>query len=209
MVAREQVQAITFEEFLVLYEGRHAEWHPDGTVEEIMGVGLTHIRVVELLIVLFSFYKRLHPEVRVVFAPYPIRIAGLPAREPDLLILVGENAERLTENYSDGAPDIAVEVVSPESRLRDYQRKIQDYHKAGIREYWIIDPAWKKVDVLEWGAEGYTPRPTVSEGKFSSGVLSDFVLDPAVLWVEDSPDPFLLMRLVETMSGKRFAGDGG
>ncbi len=203
MVAREQVDHITFEEFLVLYEGRHAEWHPDGTVEEIMGVGLTHIRVVEFLIGLFLFYKKAHPEVRVVFAPYPIKITGIPAREPDLLIMVGETAERLTENYIDGAPDIAIEVVSPESRLRDYRNKITEYHKAGIREYWIIDPAWKRVDILEWGAEEYSTRPT-TDAKFTSGVLSDFALDPAVLWEESSPDPIQLMRLVEAMTGQKF-----
>jgi len=203
MVAREQVDHITFEEFLVLYEGRHAEWHPDGTVEEMLSVGLTHICIMEFLIVLFLFYKKAHPEVRVVFAPYPIKITGVPAREPDLLIMVGETAQRLTENYIDGAPDIAVEVVSPESRLRDYERKTRDYQQAGIREYWIIDPAWKKVDILELGADGYTPR-AAADGKFTSGILSDFALDPAILWEEGSPDPIALMRLVEAMTGQKF-----
>lgn len=199
MVARAQEERYTFDGFLRAYEGRHAEWHPDGRVEELMGVSLTHLRVVEFLIVLFSFYKRLHPDVRAIFAPFPVRVEGLPAREPDLIVLVGEVAGRLHETYLDGAPEIAVEVVSHESRLRDYEQKTREYHAAGVREYWIIDPAWQRVDVLEWQPEGYRPRPTTPDGTVTSGVLPAFALPTALLWGDDSPDPLVIMRVVEAM----------
>jgi Uma2 family endonuclease len=40
----------------------------------------------------------------------------------------------------DGAADIVIELVSPESVHRDYGEKLYEYEQAGVPGYWIIDP---------------------------------------------------------------------
>ncbi|MCU0475831.1 MAG: hypothetical protein MUC99_06935, partial [Anaerolineae bacterium] len=60
-------------------------------------------------------------------------------------------------------------------------------------------PAWQRVDVLEWQPEGYRPRPTTPDGTVTSGVLPAFSLPTALLWGDDSPDPLVIMRVVEAM----------
>lgn len=84
----------------------------------------------------------------VVFAPLPVRLWPGTVREPDLVYLSEERARR-TERYPDGA-DLVMEIVSesPEDRERDLEVKRREYAKAGIAEYWIVDPQESSVTVL-------------------------------------------------------------
>ena len=47
---------------------------------------------------------------------------------------------KLDEKGCHGAPDFIIEIVSPSSRQMDYMIKMFKYEKAGVREYWIVDP---------------------------------------------------------------------
>ena len=55
--------------------------------------------------------------------------------------------EKLDGKRCNGAPDFIVEIVSPSNPEDDYKRKLDYYKKAGVREYWIVDPRYKKVTV--------------------------------------------------------------
>jgi Uma2 family endonuclease len=54
-----------------------------------------------------------------------------------------------------GAPDLAVEVVSPSTRARDTIEKARLYHAAGIAWYWLIDSETLAVQELRWTPDGY------------------------------------------------------
>ena len=54
---------------------------------------------------------------------------------------------KLTDRGCSGAPDLIFEIVSPSSRKMDYSLKNMIYSQAGVREYWIVDPAKEKVVV--------------------------------------------------------------
>jgi Uma2 family endonuclease len=84
----------------------------------------------------------------VIFAPLPVRLWPGTVREPDLIYLSAARAER-TETYPDVA-DLVMEIVSdaPDDRKRDLVVKRKEYAKAGISEYWIVDPKHLTVTVL-------------------------------------------------------------
>ena len=46
-----------------------------------------------------------------------------------------------------GAPDFLVEVISPSTKKRDYTLKLSKYIEAGVREYWIVNPLTRTVNV--------------------------------------------------------------
>lgn len=68
--------------------------------------------------------------------------------EPDLMVVCDES--RLDEKGCHGAPDMVAEIVSPSSRSRDYLMKLSLYQKAGVREYWIVDPEQGKIMVYRF-----------------------------------------------------------
>jgi Uma2 family endonuclease len=69
--------------------------------------------------------------------------------QPDLLFVRGERvAEIVGEQAIQGAPDLVVEVLSPSSLDRDRHRKRDIYRRYGVREFWIVDPANRAIEVL-------------------------------------------------------------
>jgi len=88
------------------------------------------------------------------FAPLRLRLWEGKFREPDLLFLrTANDAKRLNE-YWEGA-DLVVEVVSNDDRRRDLVTKRREYARAGIDEYWIVDPFEQRVLVLHRSGNGY------------------------------------------------------
>lgn len=75
--------------------------------------------------------------------------------EPDISVICDRN--KLTDRGCAGAPDLIVEIVSPSSRKLDYIIKANLYLSAGIREYWIVDPARKTSMVYCFASGDSTP----------------------------------------------------
>jgi Uma2 family endonuclease len=71
-------------------------------------------------------------------------------RGPDVAFLSDER-ERQTANagpYIPGAPDLAVEVISPSDRTREVLGKVSDYFAAGSRRVWVVNPVREEVSVF-------------------------------------------------------------
>ena len=64
---------------------------------------------------------------------------------PDLMIVCDRNKIKHDGIY--GAPDLVVEVLSPSTATRDKGTKKAVYERAGVLEYWIVDPLAKSIDV--------------------------------------------------------------
>src|SRR5207245_2802868 len=61
--------------------------------------------------------------------------------EPDLLYMSNERAATiLTSKHVEGTPELVIEIGSPGTRKRDETIKRQLYQRAGVSEYWVVDP---------------------------------------------------------------------
>ena len=67
--------------------------------------------------------------------------------EPDISVICDPN--RINEEGCNGAPDFIIEIVSPSSQRMDYLTKLFKYRTAGVREYWIVNPLTKIVNVFD------------------------------------------------------------
>jgi Uma2 family endonuclease len=101
-------------------------------------------------------------------------------RLPDVLFVEKAREEIILENHVEGAPDLIMEVVSPDSVDRDWREKFQEYEKAGVREYWLIDLVEQKIEAYAL-ADGKFRRIPDMDGKVQSEVLKGFCLRPE--WV--------------------------
>lgn len=87
-----------------------------------------------------------------------------------------------------------VEIVSSESQSRDRRDKYLEYEAAGAKEYWIVDPLSRTVEVHVRGRTGkFRPAPLKDE-KIVSTVLKGFYLKPLWLWQEKLPKVSVLLR---------------
>ena len=93
--------------------------------------------------------------------------------EPDITVICKE--DKLDEKGCHGAPDWAVEIVSPSSRKMDYVRKTALYKEAGVREYWIVDPEEKLVIVNDFGHRKKEERYSF-EDQIRVGIFEDLYI---------------------------------
>lgn len=82
------------------------------------------------------------------FAPLRLRLWPGKFREPDVLFLRREHAEQRGEQYWKAA-DLVMEVVSPDDPRRDTITKRREYARAGIAEYWVVNPITETITVFE------------------------------------------------------------
>ena len=91
--------------------------------------------------------------------------------KPDLLFIANENAGIIKERVF-GAPDLAAEILAPPGIRRDRYEKLEQYARFGVKEYWIIDPANRSVEILSLREGRYVLHSSAAQ----SGTVSSLVL---------------------------------
>ncbi len=167
---------VTYEEFLAWAdEDVPAEW-VDGEVIIISLASRKHQEVAKFLAALLTFF--------------------VEAKQSGVIFIARERLELLTNTYLNGAADMAVEIISPESRVRDRGDKFYEYEQAGVREYWLIDPVRKQAEFYCLNDEGvYQLIPVGEDSILGSRVLDGLRLNVEWLWQE--PLPLLMSVLKE------------
>jgi Uma2 family endonuclease len=102
---------------------------------------------------------------------------------PDVSFVAAEHQDRVKATRVEGPADLVVEIISPETAGRDWGVKMQDYQKAGVREYWLVNPLVEQVHVYALGGEGkYVALALDQDGAYHSTVLKGFDVSPRWLW---------------------------
>lgn len=182
-------QTMTYEEFLDWAdEDTYAEW-VDGRVEMMSPASVKHQDISLFLARLLAEFAEEHDAGKLLAAPFQMRLANVRrGREPDLLFVLKANAGRLQRSYLDGPADLAIEIVSPESALRDRGAKYAEYEAGGVREYWIVDADAQRADFFVLDGEGRYQRAIPdAEGRYVSVVLPGFWVNLGWLWQSPLP----------------------
>jgi Uma2 family endonuclease len=116
-----------------------------------------------------------------------LRLGSRNGPEPDVAFVLREHSERVKLNHIQGAPDIVVEIVSEDSRHRDYVRKRALYQDAGAGEYWVLNPLDGAALFLRLRNGEFESIELENGRYFRSGVLPGFWLD--VRWLFQDPLP--------------------
>lgn len=121
---------------------------------------------------------------RVFTAPFDLRIPEANEKDeettnvvqPDIIIICDNSGLKKTGYY--GVPELIIEIVSPSTGQKDKIEKFNLYEKAGVKEYWIVEPDEKVVMVftLEEGRYG-RPQMYSEEDKVKVSIFDDLVID--------------------------------
>lgn len=190
---------VSFEDFLVRYEGQHAEWH-EGKVIRKMSNNEQHQFLLNLLQTILTMYLMFKQNGKLYSDGYQMKLNDdKSARQPDLLVVLEENYGRITHQYLDGAADVVIEIISPATGKVDRGDKYYQYQAGAVPEYWIIDPQSKQVDIYYLDDEGHYQRVKEATDKIVSRKLEGFVLDNTILWQSDLPQGQEIIDLVQGM----------
>ena len=121
----------------------------------------------------------------VFVAPLDVVLDDRNVVQPDILFVSKEREGIVQKRGIAGAPDLVVEIISPGSLRRDRHLKLKLYERFRVREYWIVDPANRSVEVLELKEGRYDLESfAVGTGRVVSKVISEFELPVETLFSE-------------------------
>ncbi len=188
---------MTYEEFLREYAGQYAEYI-DGEIIKDMSVTQQHDDLTLFLQALLRFFVEAKKLGKIHGEPYQMKMVfgdKTKGREPDIFFVANENFDRFKEQYFEGAADLVIEVISPESVVRDTQDKFEEYEAAGVKEYWIIDPNRRTAIFYGFNEKGkYKMLPISADGNFESRVLEGLWINTNWLWQEKLPDLIYVLK---------------
>ncbi len=164
----------TIEDIYALPDGVRAELI-DGKIYYMAPPNTNHQRLVHFFDrEIGNYIQNRKGECEVFPAPFAVFLNkdDINYVEPDISIICDKT--KLDEKGCHGAPDWIIEIVSPGNKPMDYFTKLFKYRTAGVREYWIVDPAKEMVTVYRFEKE--TMEEYSFEEDVSAGIYEDFVI---------------------------------
>lgn len=140
----------TAEDYWNLPEGERAELI-DGQLYALASPSRIHQEIIIELTYHFQHYiKSNKGNCKIYAAPFAVNLNANDKTfvEPDISIIC--DPDKLSDRSCEGAPDLVIEVVSPSSHRMDYIKKTALYADAGVREYWIVDPATEQTTLYRF-----------------------------------------------------------
>lgn len=107
--------------------------------------------------------------------------------QPDIVVFC--DAAKVRSRYGWGAPDLAVEILSPTTAKKDLNEKFTLYEEHGVREYWVFDPFARSIWVYRLCQDGHFDQGELRETPvdlepIASKVLEGFSIDPAAIFAD-------------------------
>lgn len=158
----------------------------DGKLIQRKGYNLEHQRVLGNIMMEFHNFIKQKPLGTFLHCPLDVVLDKHNVVQPDILYISNENKGIIREQAVFGSPDLLIEILSPSSKYRDIYIKKELYETFGIKEYWLVDPYIKSIDVLllhdtgkyKLYSEGYLEVDNERDGEriIESKVMKDFRL---------------------------------
>ncbi len=150
----------TLDDYYALPDDRRAELI-DGLFYDLAAPSTLHqLILMHLSHIFYDCAKQHDMPCEVFVSPFDVRLDrdDYTIVQPDILILC-EALSNLNDRRLEGPPDLAVEILSSSTRSKDMILKLYKYEKAGVREYWIVDPKNSTVTVHYFeDQENYNPK---------------------------------------------------
>ncbi|MDR1022484.1 MAG: Uma2 family endonuclease [Prevotellaceae bacterium] len=143
----------------------------NGFIRIMSSPATTHARVtIDLSTTLYNFIKRHSGKCKVFAAPFDVRLPKNGEKDdnkifsvvqPDIVVVC--DPSKIDEKGCLGAPDMVVEVLSPDTRKYDLNDKFNLYEASGVKEYWTVEPFEKDVIVIVFLLQ--------EDGRYAEGVI--------------------------------------
>lgn len=128
----------------------------------------------------------------VYISPFDVRLPLGDEKEADIINVVQPDIsvicdpKKLDKKGCIGAPDFIIEILSPANPRRDRMEKFNLYEMAGVKEYWLVTPEARMVEVFLLGPDGTYGRPQIytEADTVKISVLKDINIDLGAVLIE-------------------------
>lgn len=119
----------------------------EGELYEMPAPNLAHaLAIANLISMLIPLVARLGGQW--LTAPLDVFFQGANPVQPDIVVVLPGRSARFVKRGVEGPPDLLIEVLSPSNRVHDILTKRALYARGGVREYWIVDPDARTIEIL-------------------------------------------------------------
>jgi Uma2 family endonuclease len=174
---------LTYRDYAALPDDRRRYEVHEGELSVTPAPGTRHQEVVGNLYAVLREHVLAHDPGKVYLAPIDVILTDTSIVQPDLVFVATERSRAISSRGIEGAPTLAVEIVSPSTISIDRHTKFQLYARYGVPYYWIVDvdPRMAEGYILEAGQYRLAARATGDES-FSAPPFTDLTISAAALW---------------------------
>lgn len=109
---------------------------------------------------------------RVYIAPLDVYFTETDTYQPDIIFISKDRLSIIGEKKIEGPPDLIIEILSPATAYYDLRLKKDVYEQSGVKEYWIVDPIQKTMEIFVNKASRFEPVSSARrEGEVNSEIL--------------------------------------
>ncbi len=147
----------TLDDYYAIPDERRVELI-DGVIYDMAAPSAIHQMILGQLYLQFYACSEAHGgDCAVFLSPCDVQLDNdnKTILQPDLFVLCRKFD--IDGRSIPGAPDLTIEILSPSTRSRDMLLKMNKYHNAGVREYWIVDPKHEEVFVYHFEDPDFRP----------------------------------------------------
>jgi Uma2 family endonuclease len=132
----------------------------------------THQEILGNLYSMLRNHVRFNKMGKILMAPMDVRLWEGKVRQPDIVFMSNEHLDRITEKMW-GVPDLVVEILSEGTAEVDKKKKYREYQKAGVLEYWIVDPFNQIIEIYALENDIYKNFGKWGAGEIAKSKLLD------------------------------------
>jgi len=174
---------LTYDDYAALpHDGKRYELH-EGELSLMGAPTMRHQLIIGNLYVIIRPYLLASGRGQILLSPFDCIMSNITVVQPDLVYVDETRRRLLSARALEGAPTLAVEILSPWSRHIDLHRKMGLYATHGTDWYWIVDGEASTIDAYRRDGDGYRLDARL-EGATPRALppFTDLLLDPAAIW---------------------------
>lgn len=130
---------------------------PEGAPYQLIGEELIitpapmpyHQIVWRKIVSLLTQYVEKNNLGEILYSPIDVYFTEEDVFQPDIIFISKERLNIIGETKIEGAPDLIIEILSPSTAYYDLGRKYEIYEKSGVKEYWIVHPERKSIEIYQ------------------------------------------------------------